>query len=61
MALPLLACQLLWHTKQSKCCLSYKYDNVSRFWYMYEDDLHGVPYSRAVPCLGVRVYVYETC
>jgi hypothetical protein len=24
-------CQLLRHTKQSKCCLSYKYGSVSRF------------------------------
>jgi hypothetical protein len=55
MALPLLACQLLRHTEQRKCWLSYKHGSVSKFWYIYEDGLHRVPYSRVVPCLGVRV------
>jgi hypothetical protein len=53
MVLLLLARQLLRHTKQRKFRLSYKYGSVSRFWYMYEDGLHGVPYSRVVPCFGV--------
>jgi hypothetical protein len=55
MVLPLLARQLLRHTKQRKFRLSYKYGSVSRFWKMYGDCLHGVPCSRIVPCLGVRV------